>query len=530
VRSDKIAGGAVTDHVDWRGSLSGNDDHGDVSADDIHSIEFIWVGWNMFIIITILLLFVYMYLGWKHPSIALVTSPFVTGTMIFIGAADQNTAIVAIAPGIFIISIIAVLISKREPDSEQWPQVCAKWILIIFVFLLLSVTLGAVFGPLGVSGIVFFALLIGSVVAYSLTSRLATDTYVISTIGSIMRQNLPLSMALESAAGKLADKRSRILHQIQKWLVQGYSLSESIKRGYPKCPGYAVAMIAAAERINQLPLAVKAIETDMVAKADERRKIRPVHPLYPVILMVFMFFMLLGVMTFVMPSFQAALHEIADRATFPAATRLLIKITRFVTYEFLWLTWLLLILLVIAIIPISIYVKFRPRRPDKPYRLSRIGDFVKWHLPVLHNFEKNYSLVQVVELLRLSLNAGCTVNDAIKNTLGLDVNNRFKMRLQRWLQKVERGDNIAIAIRKSKLGSPLAWAFDEKVNQGNTLTILDTLESFYRSNYSYCVNLARFIMWPCLILVMGVIVGFVVYAIFSPSIVIIERLADMVIP
>ena len=159
-----------------------------------------------------------------------------------------------------------------------------------------------------------------------------------------------------------------------------------------------------------------------------------------------------------------------------------------------------------------------------------MGDFIKWHLPVLHNFEKNYSLVHVVELLRLSLNAGCAVDDAIENTLGLDVNNCFKKRLRRWLEKVRRGDNIAAAIRKSGLGSPLAWAFDEKVNQGNTLTILETLESFYRTNYSYCVNLARFIMWPCLILLAGAIVGFVIYAIFSPSILIIDSLTVQVIP
>jgi len=471
----------------------------------------------------------YIYFGLKQPAIALVTSPFVAGTMLVVGAVEESAAVV-IAPAIFVATIIAVLMSKREPDSEQWPQVIAKWILILFVFLLLSITLGMVFGPMGVSGIVFFALLIGSIIAYGLTSRLATDTYIISTIGSIMRQNLPLSMALESAAGGRADNRSRILNRIKKWLVQGYSLSESIKRGYPKCPGYAVAMIAAAEQIDQLPLAIQAIEADMVVKADERRKIRPVHPLYPVILMVFMFFMLLGVMTFVMPSFKTALIEMVDETTLPAATQFLMGITSFVLIEFAWLTWPLLILSVTAIIPISIYIKFRPRRPHKPYLLSRMGDFMKWHLPVLHHFEKNYSLVHVIELLRLSLNAGCTVNDAIKNTLGLDVNNCFKKRLRKWLEKVERGDNIAAATRESRLGSPLAWAFDEKVNQGNTLTILETLESFYRSNYSYRVNLARFIMWPCLILVMGAIIGFVIYAIFSPSIVIITILSDMVIP
>jgi type II secretory pathway component PulF len=182
------------------------------------------------------------------------------------------------------------------------------------------------------------------------------------------------------------------------------------------------------------------------------------------------------------------------------------------------------------VLPVSIYVKFRPRRPDKPYLFSRMGDLVKWHLPIWHRFERDYSMVQIVELLRLSLNAGCTVNDAIRNTLGLDVNNCFRKRLRKWLNKVERGDNIAAAARKSKLGSPIAWAFDEKVNQGNTISILETLESFYRSNYSYSVNLARFILWPCVVLIMGVTVGFIVVAIFSPGISIITQLANQVNP
>ena len=139
-------------------------------------------------------------------------------------------------------------------------------------------------------------------------------------------------------------------------------------------------------------------------------------------------------------------------------------------------------------------------------------------------------MVQTVELLRLSLNAGCTVNDAIANTLDLDVNNSFRKRLQKWLAKVEAGDNIAAAAKESGLGSTLAWAFDDKVNQGNTISILETLESFYRSNYSYYVNLARFIMWPCVTIIMGIMVGFVVFAIFSPGIAVIRNMVELVYP
>jgi len=98
------------------------------------------------------------------------------------------------------------------------------------------------------------------------------------------------------------------------------------------------------------------------------------------------------------------------------------------------------------------------------------------------------------------------------------------------LAKVEAGDNIPYAAKESGLGRTLAWAFDEKINQSNTLAILDSLESFYRSNYGYYVSLARFIMWPCIIITMGAMVGFVIYAIFSPGIAIIHNLAETVCP
>ena len=484
----------------------------------------------MLTIIAILLLALYVFLGLKKPGIALITSPFVSFLLFCISGEADSVAAMAIAPIIFLATLIVVLMAKREPDSEQWPQIAAKCILIGIVCSLILVTAAVVFGPLGFFGFVFFVIFIGSVISYGLISRHATAAYVISTIGSSMRQNLPLPMALESAASGRADSRARILRRIKKWLVQGYSLSESIKRGYPKCPGYAAAMIAAAERIDQLPLAIKSIEADMVARADESKKIRPIHPLYPVILIAFTLFILLCVMTFVIPQFDLILTEMLEGATLPAATRLLSRFANFIAYEYGWLIALALALIGLAAVAVSIFIRFRPRQPQEPYLISRIGDFIKWHLPVLHWFEKNYSMVQMVELLRLSLNAGCTVNDAIANTLNLDVNNRFKKRLQKWLAKVEAGDNIAVAARESRLGNTLAWAFDDRVNQGSTLAILETLELFYRSNYNYRVNLARFIMWPCVTLIMGVMVGFIVYAIFSPMVTIINHLANLVTP
>ena len=487
-------------------------------------------GVGMFTAIAILILFIYAILGYKKPGIALITLPIACLVLVLNSIARESLDGVLFAIVLFIATLVAVLLAGGKLDFEEWPQIWAKWILKSIFVLLLVICASIVFGPLGAIGAAFFILFISAIISYGLTSRHAVAAYVISTIGSSMRQNLPLPMALETAAGGRKDDRSKILLGIKKWLVQGYSLSESVRRGYPTCPGYAVAMIAAAEKIDQLPLAISAIEADMVVRADERRKVRPVYPFYPVLLMVVMFFIVLMLMWKVIPMFTEVLAEMTERVELPAATRFVSGIAEVVAYRYGWLFGLVFVLITLTIVFVSIFVRFRPRRWDEPYLLSRIGDFIKWHLPILHWFEKNYSMVQVVELMRLSLNAGCTINGAIDNTLSLDVNNCFRKRLKRWLARVEVGEDIADSAKKERLGSALAWAFDEKVNQGNTLTILEALESFYRLNYSYRINLARYIMWPCATLLMGAMVGFVIYAVFSPMVMIINILADFVTP
>jgi len=482
----------------------------------------------MFVIFATLILILYPILGYKRPAIAVITSPIVCFLIVLASFSSQEYHYAIYGPVIFVATLSAILLARREPGTKEWPQAWAKWILISLAFLLLFAPVLVLFRPLGPIGLGFFVLFIGAVISYGLTSRHSIAAYVISTIGSSMRQNLPLPMALESAAAGRKDKRSQILRRIKNWLVQGYSLSESIKRGYPKCPGFAVATIAAAESVNQLPHAMKSIEADMAAKSDERKKLKPVHPLYPVVVITFVCFIVLAFMTFVIPKFSNVSAEMAEGARLPAATRFLMRIANFIAYGGGWVIGLVFALIILIIIPASIRIKFRPRRPDKPYLISRIGDFIKWHLPVLRWFEKNYSMVRIVEVLRLSLNAGCTINNAIANTLSLDVNNRFKKLLQKWLVKVEAGDNIAASARESGLASTLAWAFDEQINQGNTLAILDSLESFYRSNYSYRAHLVKVIMWPCIIILMGAMVGFVIYAMFSPSVAIINRMAELV--
>ncbi len=480
----------------------------------------------MLLAITIFVLVLYIFLGFKTPRFAIITLP-VIGSALFIFAASNellDSAIVSLC--IFPAALISILFMRHEADVTPWPKRWAKAILIILIcvalLVLFSVTVSSI---ISIYAGIFMGVLFCYGVGVVVTQRNATVAFVISTIGASIRQNLPLPMALQSASENIKYKHSQILRQISKWLVQGYSLSESIKRGFRKCPARITALIAAGEKTGQVPQVVASIEKDLLQKADDSRRVKPVYPAaYFIVVLTIMSLIVVGLMVTVMPKFGEVIKDIA-RGQLPMSTRVLMAIADYICFSY---GWLIILEIVLLIAVIYLIVRFRPRKKEKPLFLSIIGDFLRWHLPILHWFENNYSTLQVVEVLRISLNGGCTVNNAVANTINLDVNCCFRKKLKKWLRQIEAGDDIADAAGKCGLAKSLAWAFGQQENPENTLPVLEMLESVYRSNYSYRVSLARFILLPTTTICLGAMVGFVAYSVFSAMVSIIMQYAAIV--
>ena len=485
------------------------------------------------IIIAILILAGYVYLGAKKPAFALITSPIITllCAALFISALDNNNAppdyfmTLIVAMLVFPAAISAIVISQPSGFQEQWPRVWARWASLILFYTVLLVLLVAVFWPLG---FLFWGAIVALTVRHKTSLQYTTALHVVSTIGAAIRQNLPLAMALESASGT-KEKWSKALEGISHWLSQGYPLSQAVRRGYPTCPSDVLAMIAAAEKMDQLPLAMESIEADLLQKADESKKIKPVHMSYPLIVLTVAGCVAMGLSFFIVPTFAEVLMDLTEGQPLPKSTMLLLNFADLMSSHD-GLVFFVIASLVILVWCFAAYLRFRQRRPDRPFLASKIGDLIKWYLPISHWFERNYALLQCTQLLRSCLRAGRTVNEAVAAAVYLDVNNCFRKRLVRWLKRIEAGQNISEAGRQTGLGSAIAWAFDDKVNRGNTPEILGMLEEFYRHSYNYRVNLARSVCGPAIVLGLGAVVGFIVYAMFMPMVAILDFFGSTVLP
>ena len=73
----------------------------------------------MLAIAAIVILGLYIYLGYKEPGIALVTSPFVAGTLFVIAVTEEDYAALTIAPFICLASIITAAASRLDSVSGR---------------------------------------------------------------------------------------------------------------------------------------------------------------------------------------------------------------------------------------------------------------------------------------------------------------------------------------------------------------------------------------------------------------------------
>jgi type II secretory pathway component PulF len=284
-----------------------------------------------------------------------------------------------------------------------------------------------------------------------------------------------------------------------------------------------LASVAAAEPINQLGAAFDSIRADLHDAHAVRSHYQPAGYLYPFLVLTIAGFISLGLMTFVIPQFKNVMEEMMEVQALPKSTTLLIGIGQWLCYETDGAPIVILLILGLLAWPLH----FRPRRPQRPYLMTRLGDWIRWWLPGFRWFERTRSQLRTTEHLRLALNAAIPINEAIGQAAGHDINGCYRRRLQKWKRRVEAGGNPAQTAKQSRIGRALAWAFNQDLHTGATPDILAVLETHYRLVYRYRLQVSQYILIPTTILCVAAMVGFIAFALYSPAIQIINNMVAL---
>jgi len=493
----------------------------------------------IYLLLTIAVLIIYAILGCKKPGIAIATSPLASFTFAIsavsfdIVDSDEIEAL-SLLTAILVVPVTITAIRFLSPSNETggpWSKTVSVWIFRLVGYMVLLTVLTMLFNFFGFAMWFLFIIFISD---YYTSHRRSVEMDIVSTIGACMRQNLPLPMALDTAAMSSPKKHAGIFRNISKWLTQGLPLSDAIRRGYLRCPAYILSSISAGQSLDQMPKAIAAVQAEIAEKSDDTKKIKTLEPLYPMIVISAVLSLTMGLMIFIIPVFVDVIDDFGLNAKLPLPTQITVDITN-------WLLGRKGVNALLAIgFPFLIIIGTKPllrmlhilgnNQNTTQNPILSLVDFIKWHIPFMRWFEMNYSLIRVTSILRIGLLSGRPVNDAIDQASKLNINACYRRRLKRWLTCVLKGENISESALKCRISHSIAWAFDDQINSGNTPEILEMLESFYRENFSFKLNIARAVSGPLMILLLAVCVGFMAFAMFLPILQIITILTENAMP
>ncbi len=294
----------------------------------------------------------------------------------------------------------------------------------------------------------------------------------------------------------------------------GGTLSDSMSK-YPKAfDKLYVNMINAGELGGVLDIILSRL-ADFMEKAAKLKKKVIGAMIYPAVVISIAVAIVSLIMIFVIPKFIQIFKDF--KVELPAITQVLIAIS-------LWFTpptngWA--------------YVLFSPiivMMLIKLLRMSEGGkyavDLVKLKIPILGGIIAKTSIARFTRTLGTLISAGVPILDALnitKETCGNEVYSRALVKVH---DAIREGESMADPLRATKVCDALVVNMvDVGEETGDLDKMLMKIADNYDSDVDVLVGSLISILEPIMVVVLGLIVGFIVIALFSPMIALISAVS-----
>jgi type IV pilus assembly protein PilC len=321
-------------------------------------------------------------------------------------------------------------------------------------------------------------------------------------IAAFLRAGLPILEAVHTIGTEHENSSvRRMMNEIEDSLRAGDRFSDCLER-FPKVfPSFYRGIVRSAELTGELDTVLtrlsRYIERDLVA----RRKIKSAM-MYPIVVSVMSIVTVLILAVFVLPQFEAFFADLD--AELPLATRLLLGFTGFLGQWWWAIIGGLAALLVL-------YVGITRTRRGKYAR-----DALLLKVPVLGGTIQFALVERFCRVLASMVSAGVSLTDGLAVTTEALRNRVYIKRLGEVSEQILEGQGIAGPLARTGLFPGTATQMLRVGEDTGSLdTQLEITAEYYETELDYKIAKLTAIFEPMVIIVMGLIVGFVAVALVS---------------
>jgi type II secretory pathway component PulF len=293
-----------------------------------------------------------------------------------------------------------------------------------------------------------------------------------------------------------------IICSISGDLKEGRTFSESLSKYPAVFPLLYINMVCSGESGGVLEKTLIRLAQFREEEEEIRAKISSALA-YPIFIIIVGAATISALLTFGVPRLMFLFSETGQ--SLPVPTQMLLSISEGIRgYWF----WILLI--------ISLFV-FILKRGHKNEKGKIILNKFKLKVPLLGNFSKNAELARLARTISTLLANGIPAFQAIQITIPTLNNEIFKVELDNIHKDIIAGSSISQSMKKSPwfpLFVTNMIAVAEKT--GNLQEVLLEVAVFYEREVNKMMKIMTSLLEPIIILVMGLIVGFIVMAMLLP--------------
>ncbi len=322
-------------------------------------------------------------------------------------------------------------------------------------------------------------------------------------LATLIKSKVPIFEAVNILSAQTENALFKnIICSISGDLKDGKTFSESLNK-YPHVfPLLYVNMVRSGESGGVLEKTLIRLAKFREEEEEVKAKISSALA-YPIFIIIVGLVTIIALLTFGVPRLVFLFSDVGQ--SLPLPTQILFSISAGIRKYWFW------ILLVV-----TLFI-FMLRRGKKTEKEKIILDKFKLKLPLLGKFSKNVELARLSRTISTLLANGIPAFQAIQITIPTLNNEVFRLELENIHKDIIAGSSISQSMKKSywfPLFVTNMIAVAEKT--GNLEEVLLEVAGFYEREVNKMMKIMTSLLEPMIILVMGLIVGFIVMAMLLP--------------
>lgn len=317
-----------------------------------------------------------------------------------------------------------------------------------------------------------------------------------------LKAGIPIMEALEVISRETSNKLLyKVLQEAMTALKSGKTLQTALAEHPEAFPEFYVAVLSSAEFTGNLDVALLQLAGYIDREAKARSKITNAL-IYPGIVAIMGVVAIVILSKFVLPRFVPFFESF--HATLPLPTRMLMHVSAFMT------NWGTLLLGVVAALIIMVLLMKRTQIG------ASVIDRAILKIPVVGPITKAAILERTSRILSALLSAGVDLSSALSVAASTARNTMYRRAIEGVRAQVMEGLGLADPIEDTGLFSGTAQQMFRVGEETGTLDVqLDVAADYYVEDLDIKITRATALFEPALIVVVGLVVGFVAIAIVS---------------